>query len=149
VSGEAANLHASCVLVGPHAVLLRGPSGAGKSRLGDLLVTNARAEGRFAAHVADDRVLVRVVSGRLTAEAPAALVGLWERRGEGIVRVEEERRAVLRLVVDLVPAAEIERMPAESALADVVAGVRLPRVFVAVEDLHQAALRILSRLARG
>lgn len=143
---EPINVHASCVLVGSAGVLLRGASSAGKSRLGDLLVALAGAQGRFAAPVADDRVVLCPLAGRLVAAAPPPLLGLWERRGVGIERVTAEPRVVLRLVVDLLPPAEIERMPNPQARSCVLAGVTLPRLTVATGDLAGAALQILAGL---
>ena len=78
-------IHASVVLVGAHALLIRGPSGSGKSRL-VLNLIQAVSSGplMFARLVADDRVHVRAVHGRLIARPPAALAGLLEVRGLGI-----------------------------------------------------------------
>ena len=149
MSGDLPNVHASCVLVGASGVLLRGGSGIGKSRLGDLLVARARAQGHFAAHVADDRVVLAVVNGRLVARAPRSLSGLWERRGEGICRVPAEPRALLRLIVDLERVSDIERMPDETASGETLLGVPLPRVVLAGEAPHLAALRIMTRLGKA
>ncbi|MFC7395966.1 HPr kinase/phosphorylase [Chelatococcus sp. GCM10030263] len=92
--------HASVVLVGEAGVLIRGASGSGKSRLAREIITEARRAGRFAALVADDRAILRAEGGRLVAETPAALAGLLEIRGLGIVTVDFEPAAVIRLVVD-------------------------------------------------
>jgi HPr kinase/phosphorylase len=48
--------HASAVLVGARAVLIRGPSGAGKSRLALDLLAGGAVRLRFARLVGDDRV---------------------------------------------------------------------------------------------
>ena len=62
-----ATVHASAVLVGARAVLIRGPSGAGKSRLALDLIEAARGGRlRFARLVGDDRVHLR------TRRRPAA-----------------------------------------------------------------------------
>ena len=62
----AATVHASAVLVGARAVLIRGPSGAGKSRLAFELIEAARNGAlRFAKLVGDDRVHLEVAGGRL------------------------------------------------------------------------------------
>jgi serine kinase of HPr protein (carbohydrate metabolism regulator) len=45
--------------------------------------------------------------------APATIAGQLEVRGLGILRVPAVASAPLRLVVDLVPAADVERMPEE------------------------------------
>jgi serine kinase of HPr protein (carbohydrate metabolism regulator) len=92
--------HGSVVVVGEAGVLIRGSSGSGKSRLARELVATARAAGRFAALVADDRVVLHAQGGRLLAETPPALAGLVEIRGLGIVAVDFEPAAVVRLVVD-------------------------------------------------
>lgn len=123
-------IHASCVLLGRSGVLLRGPSGAGKSALAGRLIATARAEGGFGCLVADDRVAIEAVNGRLIARAPAVLAGRMELRGHGIVAVDHEPAAVVRLVADLVAPAELERMPEPSDLVTEVSGLRLPRVAV-------------------
>ncbi|RAI36158.1 serine/threonine protein kinase, partial [Rhodoplanes roseus] len=51
-------LHASTVLVGARAVLIRGASGSGKSRLALRLLDAVAAAGGFARLVADDRTAV-------------------------------------------------------------------------------------------
>ena len=54
---SATTVHASAVLVGARAVVIRGPSGAGKSRLALALIEAARTGTlRFARLVGDDRV---------------------------------------------------------------------------------------------
>lgn len=122
-------IHASAVLVGARAVLVRGPSGAGKSRL-VLAVLHAAAAGRlaFARLVADDRVHVEAVNGRVIARPPAALAGLLEVRGIGIVRLPFEAAAAVSLVVDL-GVAGAPRLPDPGRTE--VAGVTLPRLAVA------------------
>jgi serine kinase of HPr protein (carbohydrate metabolism regulator) len=60
-------------------VLIEGPSAAGKSDL----TLRALAEGFRL--VADDRVLVFVSQGRLFGRPPAALTGLVEVRGVGVM----------------------------------------------------------------
>ena len=52
-----ASVHASAVLVGNRAVLIRGPSGAGKSRLAfDLILAGRAGQIPPAVLVGDDRV---------------------------------------------------------------------------------------------
>lgn len=68
---NSATVHASAVLVGSRAVLIRGPSAAGKSQLALELLEAARTGVlRFARLVADDRVYLEAVSGRLLARPP-------------------------------------------------------------------------------
>jgi HPr kinase/phosphorylase len=129
-SGRTPTIHASAVLVGAGAVLIRGLAGTGKSRLA-LELIQAAADGRlgFGRLVADDRVFVAASHGRLIARAPPQLAGLLEIRGIGIRRLPCEPMAVVHLVVDL--AAETERMPVASATEVEIEGVRLPRLAVA------------------
>ncbi|MGN6748071.1 MAG: HPr kinase/phosphorylase [Xanthobacteraceae bacterium] len=124
-----ATVHASAVLVGARAVLIRGPSGAGKSRLAsDLIEATRGAAAGFARLVGDDRVHLQAAGGRLLVHPADALAGLIELRGVGIERRDYERCAVVGLVVDLA-AADAERLPAHREI--VIEGVVLPRLAVA------------------
>jgi HPr kinase/phosphorylase len=121
-------VHASAVLVGARAVLIRGPSGAGKSRLAlDLLAAGA-GRSRFARLVGDDRVHLEGAGGRLLVRPAASLAGLLEVRGVGIRQVGYEPCAVVGLVVDL-DAEDAERLPENLSIA--VEGINLPRFAVA------------------
>ena len=120
-------IHASAVLVGAKAVLIRGPSGAGKSRLAWQLLQSALPFTRL---VGDDRVRLEVHSGRLLVRPQAMLAGLIEIRGLGIRRVAFEPAAIVGLVVDLA-AADAERLPALGSATTELEGVKLPRLAVA------------------
>jgi HPr kinase/phosphorylase len=124
-------IHASAVLVGPRAVLIRGPAGSGKSRLALALIGAAEA-GRlsFARLVADDRAHVEVRHGRLLVRAVESLAGWIEVRGLGIRRLPYEPMAVVGLVVDLA-AADAERLPSGTGRTVAIASVTLPRLAVA------------------
>jgi len=123
--------HASAVLVGARAVLIRGPSGAAKSRLALQLIQAADAGSlRFARLVGDDRVHLWAANGRLLVSPAPALAGLIEVRGLGIRRLPHEPIAVVGLVVDLA-AADAERLPERGTQHTVIAGVSLPRLAVA------------------
>jgi len=131
-------LHASCVDFGHAAVLLRGPSGAGKSDLAIRLID------RGALLVADDQVELEARRGALWAAAPAALVGKIEARGIGILQAPHVAKARVRLVVDLAPKAELERMPASASCE--LEGVTLPLVrLTAFEASAASKLRLLAR----
>ncbi len=142
-------VHGSCILLGDAGVLLRGASGSGKSTLAAHLVRSQRASGGYATFVADDRVALAHWHGRIVATAPAATAGLWERSGLGIVRVAHEDRAVLRLVVDLVAAADIDRLPESDTRSAEIKGVRLPRVVVPARACDLAAPAVFMRLDPG
>jgi HPr kinase/phosphorylase len=124
-------IHASVVLVGAHAVLIRGPAGAGKSRLVlDVIRWASHGPHRFARLVADDRVHVEASHGRLIARPPVALAGLLEVRGLGIRQMPYEPVAAVSWVVDL-DAATSMRMPEGAANQAIIEGVALPRLAVA------------------
>jgi HPr kinase/phosphorylase len=123
----AETIHASCVTVGEAGILIRGAAGAGKSSLARNLVGAARQAGRFAALVADDRVHIEPAGGRLVARSVAAIAGLIEIRGLGIVPMAHETRALIRFVVDCL-IGETTRMPQPNELETIVAGVSLPRL---------------------
>jgi serine kinase of HPr protein (carbohydrate metabolism regulator) len=136
-------IHASAVLVGTHAVLIRGPSGAGKSRLAWALIETA-AQGvlPFARLVGDDRVLVEAHHGRLVVRPAPELAGLLEIRGLGIRRLPYESCAVLGLAIDLA-AADADRLPAQEALRTEILGITLPRLPVAPSQPALPGLRAL------
>lgn len=125
-----ATVHASAVLVGARAVLIRGPSGAGKSRLAFALMDAARTGAlQFARLVGDDRVHLSPAGGRLLVRPAATLAGLIEVRGVGIVRMPYEPYAVVGLVADL--GANGERIPPTEQRQAIVEGIVLPRLAVA------------------
>jgi HPr kinase/phosphorylase len=122
--------HASAVLVGAKAVLIRGRSGSGKSRLALALVQAAQTgQLRFARLVADDRAHLEAVNGRLLVRPAAALGGLLELRGIGIGRLAMEPLAAVGWVVDLA-ADDAARLPEKAAQEVSIEGIRLPRLGV-------------------
>ena len=124
-------VHASAVLVGPRAVLIRGPSGSGKSQLALELIEMARTSSLpFARLVADDRVHLEAAHGRLLARPAEALAGLIEVRGVGLARLAYEPSAVVGLVVDLA-AQDAQRLPEASSRRTEIDGIELPRLAVA------------------
>ncbi len=127
-------MHASAVLVGARAVLIRGPSGAGKSRLAlDLIQAAQGGTLLFARLVADDRVHLQSIGGRLLARPAEPLAGLIEVHGVGLLRLAHEPGAIVGLVVDLA-AAEAERLPNPVNRRTEIAGISLPRLAVASDD---------------
>lgn len=125
----AATVHASAVLVGARAVLIRGASGAGKSRLALGLLDAARdGRLRFARLVGDDRVHLESVNGRLLVRPAQPLAGLIELRGAGLLRRDHEPCAVVGWVVDL-DAADAQRLPDRQPFD--LHGIKLPRLALA------------------
>jgi HPr kinase/phosphorylase len=123
-----ASVHASAVLVGDRAVLIRGPSGSGKSRLAfDLILAGRAGQIPAATLVGDDRVYLEAARGQLVVRPTRELGGLIEVRGLGIRRCDFVEQAVVGLVVDL-SAADADRMPAAGALFASIDGVIVPRI---------------------
>lgn len=124
-------VHGTCVELGGEGVVLLGPSGSGKSDLALRLIDGG------AKLVADDQVELRVDGGRLVASPPATIAGLLEVRGVGIVRIDHGVGVVVRLLVDLVAAGEVERLPEPAAR--LVGGVSLPVVRLFAFEVSAAA----------
>jgi HPr kinase/phosphorylase len=128
MAADASSIHATAVLVGAKAILIRGPSGSGKSRLAfDLLQARALPFTRL---VGDDRCLTEAVSGRLLVRPAPALAGLLEVRGLGIRQLAYEPIAVVSLIVDLA-APDAARLPGAEAAGTALSGIQLPRLAVA------------------
>jgi serine kinase of HPr protein (carbohydrate metabolism regulator) len=125
------SVHASAVLIGAHAVLIRGPSGAGKSRLAFALLRAAETGNlAFARLVADDRSGLEAHHGRLLVRPVPELAGLIEVRGLGIRRLPYEPVAVVGLIVDLA-APDGERLPSAASGYATISGIELSRLAVA------------------
>ena len=128
---DAPTIHASAVLLGARALLIRGPAGSGKSRLAlSLLQAGAAKMLPFTRLVADDRAHVAASHGRLLVRPAPALAGMIEVRGFGIRSVPFEPVAVVGTIVDL-SASDAEQLPDQSTAQAVVEGIALPRLAVA------------------
>ncbi len=123
---EDASIHASAVLVGNRAVLIRGPSGSGKSRLAfDLILAGRSSQIAQALMVGDDRVHVLAAAGQLLVRPAPVLAGLIEIRGLGIRNCDFVNEAIVGLVVDL-DAQDAERLPPPEALHTNILGIKIP-----------------------
>lgn len=87
-------------------ILILGDSGSGKS---DLMLRLIAAGSVL---VADDRTDLTVEGNLLIASPPAAIAGLMEIRGLGIVTLAYRARAVVALAAELTPGQTSDRMPA-------------------------------------
>ncbi|MGE5271963.1 MAG: HPr kinase/phosphorylase [Thiohalocapsa sp.] len=135
-------IHATAVAIEGRAVLLRGPSGAGKSDLGLRLID---AGARL---VADDQSALSRRGDAVYVRAPATIRGLIEVRGLGIVRLEALEEAPVALVVDLVAAAAVERLPRR--VVATILGVTLPCLALAPFEAAAAAkVRLALRAFTG
>ena len=125
---NSATIHASAVLIGAKAALIRGPAGSGKSQLAWQVLQGALP---FARLVADDRAYVEAGDGRLLVRPAERLAGLIEIRGLGIRRLPYEPVAAVGLVVDLA-AADASRLLAQEGSETTLGGVSLPRLAIAL-----------------
>ncbi len=117
-------IHATCVDIGGAGVLLRGPSGSGKSDLALRLIDSG------ARLVADDRTELTLQGGsdeqRVVASAPKEIAGKIEARGLGILAMDALSETPVALVVDMVDAGEVERVPEPASLE--ILGLAIPLV---------------------
>ncbi len=134
---EPPTIHASAVLIGAKAALIRGPAGSGKSQLAYEVLQGALP---FARLVADDRAHIEGKAGRLLVRPAPALAGLIEVRGLGIRRLPYEPVATVGLVVDLA-ADDADRLPAPQTGQISLEGVALPRLAVAPGQFALPLLR--------
>lgn len=127
-------LHASCVALGDHGILILGPSGAGKSDLVLALIDQPGfgtggqlIHGRL---VSDDQTMIERRGEALIASSPKPIAGLLEIRGQGIVAVEPVAEAKLTLAVRLTSSDEIERMPEEDGRTTRIIGIALREIHI-------------------
>lgn len=139
-----ATIHASAILTGARALLIRGPSGSGKSRLVlDLLQAAQAGAIAFARLVGDDRVHLEARHGRLLVRPAQQLEGLLEIRGLGLRKMPFEPVALVGLIVDLA-ATDAERLPGPATGTAALEGITLARLAVAPgADARELALAFL------
>lgn len=144
-----ATVHATAISIDGHGVLIRGNSGAGKSDIAlRLLHAGDCGSGwpgstRWVQLIADDRVELEARNGRLIAAPPAAIAGLIEVRGIGIVSLPFVSDIEIALVVDLVEPHVVPRMAPEPKEMQVeILGIGLPGVALAAFEAS-APLKVL------
>lgn len=117
VSGGAL-MYGTVVALDGWGVVLRGKSGSGKSDLALRLIDGG------AVLVADDQIQLVLSGGLVHASAPAAIAGLLEVRGVGVVPMPARARVPLALIVNLVPLEDVSRLP--DAKMENILGLDLP-----------------------
>ena|SRR5579864_786823 len=131
-------VYGTSIALGGAGVLLRGPSGCGKSDLALRLID------RGALLVADDQTELYRDGDDIRMTAPAVIAGQIEVRGLGILRAPYAAAAPLRLVVDLVAPADVDRMP-EARVCELL-GREVPLIALApFEASVDAKLRLALR----
>jgi HPr kinase/phosphorylase len=139
-------VHGTAIALAGRAALIRGPSGSGKSDLAlrCLMQPPTRLLPISVELVADDQVLIERHDHNLRVRSPPAIRGLLEVRGLGIIRTPAIESAQLSLVVNLVAADKVERMP-EPRRDVVIAGVPAPYIEIAAFEVS-APLKLLLAL---
>lgn len=144
-------IHATAIAFGSRGVLIRGASGAGKSDLALRLLATPH-EGFSAlgipplagtSLVSDDYVDLSFDGGTAMMSVPATIRGKFEVRGIGIIAVPSRDHVPLRLVVDLVDAAAIERMPEHRAVD--IGGCLIPAIALVAHE-PSAPIKVLLAL---
>lgn len=122
-------MHANCVAVNGHGVLIIGASGTGKSALALQLIAYG------AELIADDQTQITPQDQQLIASCPPGLSGMIEARGIGLLHSRPRATAAISLVVDL-DLQEPDRLPPLRTKS--LLGITLPLVLGAQSN-HFAA----------
>lgn len=135
--------HGTCIAINGLGVLLRGPSGSGKSDLALRLIDGG------AQLIGDDYCAYTLRDGQPWAAPAETTRGLIEVRGVGIVHLTDSpAEAAIRLVIDLLPGAPIERLP-EVETTDIL-GLPVRRIVLdPFEPSAAAKVRLAVRLVAG
>lgn len=121
-------VHGTCVAYAGRGALMRGTPGSGKSDLALRFIScfGGGSSEDGARLVADDQVLLARERDAILARPPDTIAGKLEVRGIGIVEVEHCAPVTLALIVDIVRAEDMPRLPPEPLPAEDVLGVRVP-----------------------
>ena len=138
-------IHATTISLAGRAVVLRGKSGSGKSDLALQLLespgTGLALEPLTVSLIADDQTLLVKRGADIFAAAPPQIRGLLEIRGLGIIPCNSIPEAQVALVVDLVTANKVERLPQPEDQLTEILGITLPRLLLDA-TLPSAAARL-------
>lgn len=124
------NIHGTAIVIATTGLIFVGPSGSGKSGVAHACLSQARALGVFARLVSDDQVFVTASHGRIIASRPQSIAGRMELRGSGIVRMPSIARARLDYAVLPDALENMERLPEEGELFEILPDMLLPVVRV-------------------
>jgi serine kinase of HPr protein (carbohydrate metabolism regulator) len=132
-------LHATCVAIDNHGILLTGPSGIGKSDLALRLIDQG------AMLVADDQVIISHDGDQVVAQCPETTVGLLEVRHVGLLRLPFLPKIPLALQIDLVTLdTPLARLPEPQIIFHLdrpLRCLRLPAMAASTPAKIRAALR--------
>ncbi len=126
-------LHASCVAIDGHGVLIQGPSGSGKSELALQLMDSG------ALLVSDDYVDLHQEGENITAAPPKTIEGLIEIRGIGLIQTPFVTAVPIVLAVELNNREDIARMPDKDGEFDLFAQCPRPLIRLGIHDTANAA----------
>lgn len=131
-------VHGTSVNIDGKGLLLRGSPGSGKSDLALRLIDDG------ATLISDDYTEVHVFQGSQVLRAPQTIQGKMEVRGIGLMEMPFVDNIPLRLIFDLVPYQQIERMPVAEFIT--IENVKFPVRFI---DPFMASAAAKVRLAIG
>ena len=128
-------IHATCIAIHGHAVLLTGASGSGKSDLALRLID------RGAQLVSDDYTDLCAQDGRLIASPPETIQGRMEARGLGIMDMPFVPEAPVCLLITLDQ--PVPRLPLEQCFTTI-AGIAIETMSLSA---HEASAPIKVEMA--
>lgn len=136
-------VHGTTVSLNGLGVLIRGKPGTGKSDLALQLMesfgtglTDMPVMGHL---VSDDQTEIYLSGSELRATPPKTIAGQLEVRGFTVLDLPHETDVPLALVVDLMPAAKIERYPDKKDMETLLLGQRIARMDVDPKSASAAA----------
>lgn len=133
-------VHANALIVDGQGILIRGASKSGKSTLTLALINAARARGKAALLIGDDRIGLSVENGALIARGHPRIVGLIEVRGSGIETHDFAELAKITLLIDL--------GEAESEGEILLEGVRLRHICLIPRGNQEKMLQCITRVLK-
>ena len=136
------SIHASAVIIGTYAIMIRGESGAGKTSLGHLLIQN-KAQYGFAhgCWLADDRLILDSIQNVIIASCPPQLINKAEVYGLGIVPVPAINHAQLAFVIDIENDILTNRIAEPEDLFTNILGSKIP--FLRINTLNGAQIHAI------